>query len=1216
MPDLGGFEVVGQLTEAVLNEILKSAWDNDIIPHSTPIPAGTAFGPYQVADGVVNIARDTLHLAMDVPANGVRITLPAEIQVEIANPPVPSARLFDMTADLVARVSIGVIPDTIQVAAMLAGIPAGNVSAQLTSGDPVPALTTTLIAEYIHARYQDNTIPNTITEEDVSLGFGFSGDVFMQIFDDASDASRRIEVTQPDASSVKISLPFYLRVSDMSAPAGPQPLSPMGITGRIVITADLQQAPGSLTVRLASGDLEIEDVAPAPGTEGSNYTTNKAGASSFGIDLEEQLKANMRARGQAILAALGDQTFMVPTVAQLEAFIASQAHAAITGRGDIALWTPTPPPGGDVTVTDVKPVALPDAIAFCLNNPAGNTDVIVNFIPASRTCAIAIDGAKVVQIIRDQINKPEDEGGLGGLPHTVEDVNGHDAVVTRIDVSLVAGAIRVSGDVTVKDAIAGSIDVDASFSANVGLRWEDNPDGTQRIEPFVIGEPDVDLSLLAWILSFLIGFITLGLVGGIIALVVMNIAEGIAEKIGGSIIRDEITGQVKGIGAWPQDLEGIGEVTSRFENPVLIDPQSVMFPDAYLVTAIFAHTVIAFADSGGPYVVNAGAPVTFTGGPVAVDTDYQWAFGDGATAANRVATHTYGDNGIYVAKLQTTVNQPGGVVTRQFARVHARNVPPVVDAGPDITIDEGEEIEFIAEFHDQEWLDTHRAIFHFGDDTLPVSGEVSQTNDPPRAEGTARAKHAYCDNGRYTVTVQIHDDDGGVGSDQRIVTVRNVPPEVDAGDDMFAYLDIPITLEACFRDPGWCDTHVATIDVGDCTPVLPAVVRQTNDPPAAIGVAAVTHIYRCCGTYLVRFTVTDDDGGVGTDTLHVRVVSLQNPGFEEGFRNRWVGTVGNGWEPYVITDATSAPPTHVGGGAGQIFEAEEFVVHGGQRSQRIGASGRFRAGIYQRIGANPGWDYQVSAWYHLDERAGGACRLGIDPQGGIDPNASSVVWAQGSEQRDWAQLLERVTAEARRITIFLETHSQEQAAAGYWDDVLLLPHPCPLKICEPEAPPEPEEKRLCVDWRDEREPRTLGRHYQKSGFTFTSLTTLPMMIALWGVPQNQGKLQFPGRGIRIAFPFEANRVVAQLAVYTGQPVRMRAFGPDGNLLGEATTPQDSQGSLTSLEIQAEGMTSLDLIGGGNEALLVELCIYQTPRSEPPAPPNRGIPGVRPDIREE
>ena len=429
-----------------------------------------------------------------------------------------------MTADIVASVPIGVLPGTIHVAALLNGIPRSAVSATLTSGDPLPALTTGLIAEYVHARYVDSTIPHTITQTGMTLGV-WTTDAFIEIFDDESDASRRIEVSQPLATNVKVRLPFRLRLSNLQAGAGPQPLSPMAITGRIAITANLISAPGSLTAQFASATVAVEDVAPAAGSEGSNYTTNKAGAALFGLDLEALLVSQMQTRGQQIVAALGNQTFALPTVSQIESFIGDRAHAAIIGRGDIALWTPTPPPGSDVTVTDVRPLALADAIAFCLNNPAGNTGVINNFIPAGRTCSIAIDGAKVVQMIRDQINKPESEGGFGGLPHTEHNVNGHDAIVHSINVSLENGHIRISGDVTVVDALA-CVDVDASFGANVGLRWDDNPDGTQKLTPFVIGEPDIDLSLLAWILSFLIGFLTLGIVGGIVAVVLVAVAEG------------------------------------------------------------------------------------------------------------------------------------------------------------------------------------------------------------------------------------------------------------------------------------------------------------------------------------------------------------------------------------------------------------------------------------------------------------------------------------------------------------------------------------------------------------------------------------------------------------------------------------------------------------------------------------------------------------------
>ncbi|MDP2988974.1 MAG: PKD domain-containing protein, partial [Kiritimatiellota bacterium] len=402
----------------------------------------------------------------------------------------------------------------------------------------------------------------------------------------------------------------------------------------------------------------------------------------------------------------------------------------------------------------------------------------------------------------------------------------------------------------------------------------------------------------------------------------------------------------------------------------------------------------------------------------------EWDFGDGATASGMIATHTYADNDIYVAKLSTTVHQPGGVTTRQFAKVIAHNVPPVVNAGPDLTIDEGQEVEFSAAFNDQEWPDQHTAIFDFGDDTLPANGTVSETNNQPRAVGTAKAKHAYCDNGEYTLTVEVTDDDGGVGTDMRKVTVRNVPPKVDAGDDPFAYPGFPISLEACFTDPGWCDTHTATWEFGDCTPPSPAVVHESNDPPAAVGVAAAIHVYQRCGTYLACCVVTDDDGGSGEDCLHVRVVELQNSGFEGGFHARRAGVVANGWELYTL--GASEMATSAEGRA--AFEAEEFIVHSGQRSQKIFGVDKFCGGIYQSIGANPGWDYQVSAWYHLDQHGGGVCRLGIDPEGSTNPDSAAVIWSQGGEHRNWAELLVRVTAKARQVTVFLEMDAKNQSA--------------------------------------------------------------------------------------------------------------------------------------------------------------------------------------------
>ncbi len=1203
MPNTAGFEVVAELTEAVLQQILEAAYDNSIIPHSVDIAPGLAFGPYQIADGVVNIPKPGINLDMAPADNGVAIKLPAQIQAQIANPPIPSATLFDMTADIIVRTPLGVLPNTIHVAARLSQITRGQVSATLTSGDPMPPITLAAIAEFVHQKYIDNTIPHTFTQNGVSF-LTFTADVWVDVYDDASKPNHQITVTQPQVGKVKVRIPIHLRLSNLSGAAAL--LSPMGVVAKLALTTDLVAAPGSITANLMTATVEIEDFAPAPSvdegidydSEGSHYTT---GNTVSGGALETAIKTQLTARGQAIAQSIGNITVVVPTVAQIESFIGDRAHEALINRGDIGLWTPTPPPGGGVAVNDVTPKALADALAICLNAGGGaDANAITNFIPANRSCAIAIDGAKVLQIIDETIHRPEDEGGFGPNfpPKTFQNVDGHDARLNSLSISLRAGSIHMEGDVTVIDAVAGSIDVDASFEAEAGLEWQDNSDGTQIIRPFTIST-DVDLSVLGWIISFLIGFLTLGLVGGIIVLVVLIIVEGIAERVGGAVIRDEVTGQVRGIGAWPQTLEGIGTVTSRFENPIIIDPDGIMFPDGYLVTAKFALTVQALAQSNGPYAVSGASPLAFLGGPIKPDTQYRWDFGGGVVVNSATASHTYADNGVYVAKFRTKVNQLGGVTTRQFALVRVANVPPRVEAGPDLTVDEGQEIDFVATFTDVEWPDTHTAVFYFGDGGAPVVGAITETNQPPQAQGVARAKHAYCDNGVYTATVIVRDDDGGFTADTRRVTVLNVPPTVDAGEDMFAYACTPITLVGSFSDPGWCDTHTGTWDFGDCSPPQPAVILEKHEPPRGMGIAAATHVYRRCGSYYATCVVTDDDGGVGQDSLIVRVVDVLNRDFEGGFRNRLVGVVANEWEPYIANAAGAIDSSAAVAGAALLFEAEEFVVHGGQRSQRIGGAGAFRAGLYQSVGTNSGWDYQVTVWYHLDERGGGVCRLGVDPEGGVDPGAPTVVWSAGAESQRWAQLVVRVTARRRALTIFLQADAEPRAAMAYFDDVELIPYPCPLQEKQPPEPPRTEE--ACVDWKEEKEPRQLGVDYQKNGFIFKSPAQQPLQIVVWGPSPGQGKLLIQRRGVQIRLPFIADRVVAHVALFTSQPITLDAFGANGAQLGQAISTT-AQGSIQTLEIKAAGMTDLLVAGGGGEGLLIDLCAYRQTggKDKPPA----------------
>ncbi|KPL15625.1 MAG: hypothetical protein AMJ93_16470 [Anaerolineae bacterium SM23_84] len=137
--------------------------------------------------------------------------------------------------------------------------------------------------------------------------------------------------------------------------------------------------------------------------------------------------------------------------------------------------------------------------------------------------------------------------------------------------------------------------------------------------------------------------------------------------------------------------------------------------------------------------------------------------------------------------------------------------------------------------------------------------------DGGTASSTLTPFHTYADNGVYTVTLTVTDDQDGADRDTLLLTVENVTPEVAAGADQIVSEDDVVSLDpATFIDPGLADTHTATVDWGDGT-VEAATVNQEAHTVSA------SHVYTAPGTYTVTVSVTDDDGGTGSDTFTVTV---------------------------------------------------------------------------------------------------------------------------------------------------------------------------------------------------------------------------------------------------------------------------------------------------------------------------------------------------------
>jgi RHS repeat-associated protein/uncharacterized repeat protein (TIGR01451 family) len=152
-----------------------------------------------------------------------------------------------------------------------------------------------------------------------------------------------------------------------------------------------------------------------------------------------------------------------------------------------------------------------------------------------------------------------------------------------------------------------------------------------------------------------------------------------------------------------------------------------------------------------------------------------------------------------------------------------------------------------------------------------VTGELSYRWRPASSDGppvvlTAgtgqRPSFVATDDGTYVFELEVTDGLGGTATDQVSVTVRNAAPvmTIEPGD---AYAGGVTQVNGTFTDPGWVDTHTATLDWGDGTTQQVPVSTQGSGWGTFFG----SHVYRTAGTYQLTVTLTDDDGGQVTRSV-------------------------------------------------------------------------------------------------------------------------------------------------------------------------------------------------------------------------------------------------------------------------------------------------------------------------------------------------------------
>lgn len=127
----------------------------------------------------------------------------------------------------------------------------------------------------------------------------------------------------------------------------------------------------------------------------------------------------------------------------------------------------------------------------------------------------------------------------------------------------------------------------------------------------------------------------------------------------------------------------------------------------------------------------------------------------------------------------------------------------------------------------------------------------------------------YKDDGIYTVTITVTDNQGAIATKTIQVTVNNVPPVVGAISGPADPLFVPssITVSANFTDPGNLDSHTAAWDWGDGQ-TSNGTVAETNGS----GSVKDGHTYTKAGIYTIKLTVSDKNGGSGNALYNITII--------------------------------------------------------------------------------------------------------------------------------------------------------------------------------------------------------------------------------------------------------------------------------------------------------------------------------------------------------
>ncbi|HKO42296.1 MAG TPA: PKD domain-containing protein [Pyrinomonadaceae bacterium] len=224
---------------------------------------------------------------------------------------------------------------------------------------------------------------------------------------------------------------------------------------------------------------------------------------------------------------------------------------------------------------------------------------------------------------------------------------------------------------------------------------------------------------------------------------------------------------------------------------------------------------------------------------------WHWDFGDGSSSTEQNPTHAYAEPGSYSVSL-TVTDDTGLINTKSTVyRVNA-SLQGHFTSSSLIAHEGGAPVRF---------TDVTRGMLQpnaLRQYVLGDGGTISQNGFP--------ALYNYADSGEFNVKLKIGDAQGINYDVTRNITVLNLPPAVEIDPGKTIVWGEPVTSVPKISEQSPVDRLSLTgkWDFGDGQSSSCVNCTNTN--------ATVTHAYNYPGTYNAVLTVTDKDGGAGSDS--------------------------------------------------------------------------------------------------------------------------------------------------------------------------------------------------------------------------------------------------------------------------------------------------------------------------------------------------------------